>query len=115
MSDGAAQDIIVAIRKDIEDAADALLSAAEQGLRRVQAAREGDLQALDQVEAALCAILEACAFQDLAGQRLTNLSAAVAAGGAGAPPPGDPLLNGPAAHGRGLGQADADALMNGQR
>lgn len=110
MAAESAQEIIALIRADIEQAADMMLAAAEMGLRDIAAAREGQTAALDRIERTLCAILEACAFQDLAGQRLSRLSSvfgstqAVADGG-------DPLLNGPAAPGRGLDQAAADALL----
>lgn len=108
-----AHEIIGLIRSEIEQAADMMLAAAEMGLRDLAAAREGQPAALDRIERTLLAILEACAFQDLAGQRLTKLAGALettrlAADG------GDPLLNGPAAPGQGLDQAAADALMNGK-
>lgn len=110
MSSGTALEIIAAIRADIDLAGDTLLAAAEKGLREVGAVRAGEAEALDRLEEMLCAILEACAFQDLAGQRLSNLEAAVGKGVL-AVNGGDPLLNGPAAHGEGLDQAAADALM----
>lgn len=114
MADGEARDLIGLIRTDIEQAADSMLSAAEMGLRDIAAAREGNPAALDRLERTLGAILEACAFQDLAGQRLTKLEAAMADVAMGPGAPGaDPLLNGPAAPGEGLDQAAADALMSG--
>jgi hypothetical protein len=106
-----ARELIAAIRAEIELAADSILSAAETGLRHLQAAREGQAGALDRIEQILCALLEACAFQDLAGQRLTNLEARIST--VGPAPAGDPLLNGPAAKGQGVSQAEADALMGG--
>jgi len=109
-----ARELIGLIRADIEQAADAMLAAAEMGLGDINAAREGQTAALDRIERTLCAILEACAFQDLAGQRLSKLEGLVAdavQAGAAAPPT-DPLLNGPAAPGQGLDQSAADALMN---
>ena len=113
MEGDATREIIAAIRSDVELAAESILSAAEAGLRDVQAAREGQTEALDRLEQILCALLEACAFQDLAGQRLSQLEARV---GSLVPPAArDPLLNGPAAPGAGLNQAEADALMGGSR
>lgn len=110
MAGETAREIITAIRADIDLAGDTLLAAAERGLREVGAVRAGDTLALDRLEEMLCAILEACAFQDLAGQRLSNLEVAVGDGGV-LPEGADPLLNGPAAQGMGLDQAAADALM----
>lgn len=106
-------EIISAIRGEIESAVDAILTAAEQGLRDVTAGRAGGADAFADIERQLCAILEACAFQDLTGQRLSRLTAAVEAGlAAPAPTDGGALLNGPALPGLGLDQAAADRLMN---
>jgi chemotaxis protein CheZ len=105
------KDVIAAIRTDVERAADTILDAAEQGLRCVAQVREGDQAALDQLQDALCAILQACAFQDLTGQRLSQLATACEAGAGGARSAGDPLLNGPALPGEGVDQRAADALM----
>lgn len=113
MSASEAREVIALIRADIEQAADAMLAAAEMGLGDIGAAREGQLSALDRLERTLCAILEACAFQDLAGQRLSRLESMVATTGFGPEPEHDPLLNGPAAPGQGLDQDAADALFNG--
>lgn len=104
------QELLAAIRADISLAADSLLSAAEMGLREVQAAREGQTAALDRLEQVLCALLEACAFQDLAGQRLSKLEACI---DLTARSSDDPLLNGPALQGQGLDQSAIDALMGG--
>lgn len=63
----------------------------------------------DALRAELTAALEACAFHDLAGQRL----ALFAAGLMGlAREDDDPLLNGPADRGQGLAQADVDRLLS---
>ena len=51
--------------------------------------------------------MAACAFQDLVGQRLSKVSRLVG----GEAEPADALLNGPAAAGEGLSQAEADALF----
>lgn len=108
-----ARELIGLIRQDIEQAADSMLAAAEMGLRDIAAAREGQASALERLERTLCAILEACAFQDLAGQRLGNLETAIMGAQLGSTT-GDPLLNGPAAPGQGLDQSAADALMAGE-
>jgi hypothetical protein len=104
--------IIAAVRHDIEAAADALLSAAELGLRELGAARAGEAGDLQRVEATLWAILEACAFQDLVGQRLSQLEAALGHADGTSLQLDGALLNGPAAPGEGLDQAAIDALMN---
>lgn len=98
------------IREEVVDAADRLLTLLEQELADVARWRAGDADALDRVEAGLCAMLEICAFGDLVGQRLGQLDALLASGPA---PTVDPLLNGPAALGDGIDQAAADRLMGG--
>ncbi len=107
----AAQDILAelhAIRTDIATAADGLLFAAETGLARAAQAKAGDDKALDDVTRLFCAILEACAFQDITGQRLTRIEQLLS----GDPARAGGLLNGPAGPGLGLQQADADALFS---
>ena len=54
-------------------------------------------------------VLEACAFQDIAGQRLGTVARLLA----GLTAPVDPLLEGPQRAGQGLNQAAADALFGG--
>lgn len=108
--DGLAGELIAVIRAEIEDATDAILSAAEAALDKVAAARKGSGEALDEVERLICSMLEACAFQDLTGQRLSQLSSMV--GRKGEPADSDGLLNGPAMPGAGLDQAEADRIMN---
>lgn len=110
MSGNEARAIISTIRSEVEQAADMMLSAAEKGLRDLDAARAGQASAFDAIERTLCAILEACAFQDLTGQRLSRLELMVSAATL-QDLAGDPLLNGPALAGEGLDQAGADALM----
>ena len=107
----AAHEIIATIRKEVEQAADMMLSAAERCLRQVELARHGHASALSDIEGALCAILEACAFQDLTGQRLSKLDSMIAEVGLRAAR-SDPLLNGPALAGQGLDQGAADKLLN---
>jgi len=109
VSAGEARDIIATIRGEIEQAADAMLGAVEKGLRDLGDARGGRRESLDDVEQALCAILEACAFQDLTGQRLSRLESMITAAGV-RPAVDDPLLNGPALPGKGLDQSAADDL-----
>ena len=105
-----AREIIATIRREVEQAADLMLSAAEKGLRDIAAARAGQGAALDSIERTLCAILEACAFQDLTGQRLSTLEKMLGTTTLQAVP-ADPLLNGPALPGQGLDQEAADAFF----
>lgn len=107
-----AYQIIAAIKADISNAADALLDAAEKALADVRHARAGQAQALDHAEAQLCSVLEACAFQDLVGQRLGQLERIIGDDAAQPTPPSDPLLNGPAQPGAGLSQAAVDILID---
>ena len=93
---------------EIAEAADAILFATETSLARLAAFRAGDESALAEVERALCAILGACAFQDLSGQRLSKVEGWLS----GAPTLNDdPLAQGPSLHGAGLDQDAADALF----
>ncbi len=99
-----------ALRADIALAADAMLFAAESGVGKVAAAWEGDAAALGEIEQLFLAMLEACAFQDITGQRLTKLQRLLA-GGADAFAVSS-LEHGPALHGQGLDQAAADSLFD---
>jgi hypothetical protein len=103
---------LAALRADITEACDAFLSASETALTKLAAARAGDAQALDALEGLLFAILEACAFQDITGQRTTRIEHLLA-GAIEAKTPRDSLLNGPQLHGHGLDQQAADALFSG--
>lgn len=105
-ADGARR-ITAEIRGDVSAAADSLLSMLERGLADLALWRQGDVAAIDRIEASFCAMLEACAFGDIVGQRLSQLDGALARKG----PAGDPLLNGPAITGAGIDQAAADLLM----
>ncbi len=98
--------LVETVRVEIAQGADAVLTAAEAALNHLGALRQGDAKGLDRAEQSLCVILQACAFQDLAGQRLTRLDALMTGQACG-----DPLLNGPALAGAGLDQAAADALF----
>lgn len=75
MANDEAREIMLTIRHEVEQVADMMLSAADLCLRELTAAREGEAAAFDKIEQTLCAILEACAFQDLTGQRLSRLEA----------------------------------------
>lgn len=89
-----------ALRAELDAAAEALLGAAERGLA---AADRADLEGARQ---ALCAVMQASSFHDLASQRLDAI-ARPAEGRAST----DPLLNGPAQPGTGLDQGEADRLF----
>jgi chemotaxis regulatin CheY-phosphate phosphatase CheZ len=94
---------IAGIRDALDTAAQTLLSLSERGLELSQT---HPLDA-EVIEAAFLEILQACAFQDLVGQRLDRLAASAA--GRIETRAGAHLLNGPAA--QGLDQAAADRLM----
>lgn len=111
MASHEAREITRTIRREVEQAADMVLSAADRCLRELPAARNGQAEAFDKIEQTLCAILEACAFQDLTGQRLSKLEAMMESV-ATQSVAGDPLLNGPALEGQGLDQDAADRLLN---
>lgn len=104
------REIVVAIRQEVESAVDVILTAASEGLHALSALRDGDAGAATRLELGLLQILEACAFQDLTGQRLARLDEALETGPP--PRPADPLLNGPARGGQGLDQAAADRLLS---
>jgi chemotaxis regulatin CheY-phosphate phosphatase CheZ len=96
-----------ALRHDIAAAAESILSAVESGLSELNDSRDVD-GAVARAKNAFHVVLEACAFQDLTGQRLSRIeNLLTGAANAGL----DPLLNGPALTGRGLDQAAADALF----
>lgn len=102
-------DVLAAVRSEVEAGVDRVLTEVETCLAALAEARAGTAGALDRLEAGLCAIMEACAFQDLTGQRLTVLAELI--GPDGARTPQHALLNGPALAG-GLDQAAADHLMS---
>jgi hypothetical protein len=79
------------------------MTASEAGLKDVALLRDGDKAALERIESGFLSVLEACLFEDLIGQRLTQLQSTGAAS--------DGLESGPARHGQGLDQAAADDLF----
>lgn len=111
MSNTDANEIIQTIRLEVECAVDVILSAAEQSLKALASAREGAPVPVDVLEQRLSEILEACAFQDITGQRLTKLAASLNGHSCPVDAPAS-LLNGPALLGQGLDQAAADLLVD---
>ena len=99
---------IQAAQVEIAEAADAILFATETSLSRLAAYRAGDATGLVDVERALCAILGACAFQDLSGQRLSKIEGWLSGT---TPTNGDSLARGPSTGGSGLDQDAADLLF----
>lgn len=110
MSNTEANEIIQTIRLEIECAVDVILTATERSLKDLGAAREGIPAPVEVLESRLAQILEACAFQDITGQRLSKLSTMLA-GVSGRVQEQDSLLDGPALTGQGLDQAAADLLV----
>lgn len=106
MSVDAMLDEIAALGRLLDDTAEALMTVAERGAT-LTVQQPLDAAAL---AAAFSDVLEFCAFQDLAGQRLQRL-AAMMSGAAADDRPDAALLHGPA-NGNGLDQAQADALFN---
>lgn len=98
-------DELAVLRGGLETAAEQILTAIEQAMAR--AALLDDPQARVDLDLLLFTALEACAFQDLAGQRLSNVARLLA----GIAQPVDPLLAGPQRPGAGLDQDAADALF----
>ncbi|MGZ3375996.1 MAG: hypothetical protein ACXU8S_05305 [Phenylobacterium sp.] len=103
-------DQIEVIHRELRIAADAILDATTAAMALTTTARAGDRQALDALDGLLLAILEATAFEDLAGQRLARLSASLS----GQTRIEDPLLNGPTDTSEGLDQDMADALFGSE-
>lgn len=96
---------LAALRGGLETAAEQILSAIEQAMER--SALLDDVQARVDLDIPLFRALEACSFQDLASQRLSNVSRLLA----GVAQPADPLLEGPQRPGAGLDQDAADAIF----
>lgn len=110
MSNTEAHEIIRNIRLEIEHAVDVILTATENSLKDLSAVREGAPAPLEALETRLSQIMEACAFQDITGQRLSKLDA-ILTGATGPDRTGGSLLEGPALMGQGLDQAAADLLV----
>ncbi len=100
--------VLDTVRSELSQAVEAILTAAARGLARVAELETVAPHLVDAIEQEFCAIIETCAVEDIVGQRLNALSGACGPVREGA----DPLLNGPAAPGEGLDQADADALFD---
>lgn len=110
-------EIVAAIRLEMEAAVDAILVAVTDGLGAVSDLGPADNAVARRLEAGLLQILEACAFQDLTGQRLSSLAAALNGAKPSATPANplgrtDALLNGPALAGQGVDQAAADRILS---
>ena len=90
-----------------------MVQSSEEAANRIMTAAETIAAALDRgepkavLQEQLSATFEACAFQDLAGQRISKIERILA----GEIIDDSGLENGPALSGRGLGQAAADALF----
>ncbi|WP_293678264.1 hypothetical protein [uncultured Phenylobacterium sp.] len=99
-------DRINLITAELQNAADQIVSSATLGLSLADQLASDEALA-GPLRDVLNTILAACAFQDLAGQRLALLADALA----GRLPDCDPLVNGPAEPGQGLDQDGADAMF----
>lgn len=97
---------IDALKASLEDVCDAIMTRAEQG---VIVTADPPIDAVA-VAAVFSEIMVLCAFQDLAGQRLSRLSQALGGGPVDSRPDAR-LLNGPANAG-GLDQEAADAVFD---
>lgn len=106
MRDAALSDI-AALQQDLDEAACVLVEGALRGLALTQA----DSMDRDALRAVLSDILEACSFQDLAGQRLQRIQGALL--GLNDARADAHLLNGPM-NGQAPSQADIDALFGDQ-
>ncbi|KQS57408.1 hypothetical protein ASG17_01400 [Brevundimonas sp. Leaf363] len=94
------------IQAGLDEAAERLLDHLGRALPMAQT---------DALKTELVAALEACAFHDLAGQRLAVFAAALMGLAREAQDDAlwaDPLLNGPADRGQGLDQAAVDRLLS---
>jgi hypothetical protein len=99
---------IEVIRNEIERATENILSAATTGLSLSTVAKSGNLSVMDDVERVFYAIIEACTFQDITGQRLSRLkSCSVNINFLE-----DELLHGPATSNGGMTQEDADSFFS---
>ncbi len=98
------------IAAELNAAAETIISAITLALGHVEDAAKGDAQAFCAIKPTLCLMLEACAFQDIAGQRLTLLMTTLD----GRSDQIDPMLLGPGGGGEGLSQDAADLLFGGE-
>jgi len=101
---------LAAMRSDIAVAADAILFAAETGLSLLAGAdRAMDTAPYSEL---FVAIVAACAFQDITGQRLTKIEALIASADFPASVRQPSFLEGPALHAQGLNQQSADSIFD---
>lgn len=105
MSTDAVLDDVSALGRLLDEAAEALMAAAEDGMNLARC------EPIDRaaISAGFAGILQLCAFHDLAGQRLRRI-AEMLSNGAADTRPDAALLHGPA-NGDGLDQDQADALF----
>lgn len=96
---------IETLKRELEIACDAILSAALGGIGVAAKASTPD----HEISEIFAEIVSLCAFQDIAGQRLDRLSRQISGHGEDARPDAG-LLNGPAGD-DGLDQSAADALF----
>lgn len=117
-----------AVVQETEEAANTIMGAAEE----IMAAGTEDADFAERAQTAAIRIIEACAFQDITGQRLRKVVQTLvfveerlarlrenlgpdleeAAGVEEEPQGEDALLNGPQLSGRAIEQADVDALFD---
>lgn len=110
MSQTEAREIVRTIRDEIERAVDVIMTATENSLKDLAAARDAVPAPVELFENRLSQIIEACAFQDITGQRLSKLDAMLE-GLSVSGSQRDSLLDGPALAGQGLDQNAADLLL----
>lgn len=99
------------IRTELGGAADKILDAAAGGMAALGDGSEPHADAISAARDAFLRILEACSFNDLIGQRLSQLEQLSQVGPASGER--DPLLNGPSKPGDALSQSAADAILAG--
>lgn len=123
---------IDAVTMGLEVASQAILDAAERIGDLIDDARQGDETAVERIADCIIDIYENCEFQDISGQRLTNVAAAISRVSMGvddlinlvgedavsslpipeAPEGEDALLNGPQLTGEGAAQSDIDQMFD---
>ena len=108
--------ILRLVHAEIEEAVATILTEAEAGLGLIaQTPRLRDDDAGRALSESLNAIVRACMFQDITGQRLVIAADRLARTQGAASPEADacdPLLNGPARPGAGVDQAEVDRLLS---